>query len=248
MMDDLIKKFEKVKESRDSEEINDFLIDLGRDPKREYLKILDFFIEKPNRELFNKIKLNIIYILGELGSVIEIDKKHYDFLIEEYFISDRWIRNEILSAFNKIGNKMKSPQKLLNILKYAIIDDYLPIAINGMKTLLHFENISDDLFENLFKALKIQDSELMDQTSKVINKFIISEAVLFDKLTTLHNYRNFDKKSIRLLLILFFNSIIKLHNLESFRELVKNSEWESKDKENFLTEIDVYEKLLLKKI
>ena len=117
-----------------------------------------------------------------------------------------------------------------------------------MKSLLHFENLPDDLFENLFRTLKVQDSELIDQTFKVINKFIINEAVLIEKLTTLDNYRNFDKKSIRSLLILFFNSVIRLHNLESFRELVENSEWENKDKEKFLAEIDVYEKLLLKRI
>ncbi|TFG25869.1 MAG: hypothetical protein EU532_11195 [Promethearchaeota archaeon] len=243
-----MKKFETIKESGDSEKINDFLIDLGRDPKKEYLKILDFFIEKRDPDIFNKIKLNLIFILGELGGLIEIDKKYIEFLIEEYFISDRWIRNEIVCAFNKIGNKMQFPRKVLDILKYAIIDDYLPIAINGMKSLLHFENLSDDLFENLFKTLKVQDSELIDQIFKVINKFIINEAVLFEKLITLDNYRNLDKKSIRSLLILFFNSVIRLHNLKSFRELVENSEWENKDKEKFLAEIDVYEKLLLKRI
>ena len=245
-MEELIKTFENIKNSKDSDKINDFLINIGRDPKREYLSIVDYFIDNHDLEIFNSIKINLIYILGELGGLIVIDDEYINFLIEEYFLSDRWIRNEIVSAFNKIGNTTKLPKKVLDILKYAIIDDYLPIAINGMKTLLYFDSISDDLLNNLFKALKIQDSELNEELSMVIKKFIINETVLFEKLSALDNYKNFDKKSIRSLLIIFFNSVISLKNLETFRDLLNSSEWENRYKERFLNEINVYEKLLLK--
>ncbi len=245
-MEELLKTFESIKNSKDSDIINDFLVNIGRDPKREYLSILDFFIDNHDLKVFNKIKINLIYILGELGSFIKIDEKYIDFLIGEYFISDRWIRNEIVSAFSKIGNKTKLPKKVLDILKYAIIDDYLPIVINGMKSLIYFDNIPDELLSNLFRTLKIQDSEVNKEISLIIKKYIINEILLFEKLTVLDNYKNFDKKSIRSLIIIFFNSIISLKNLESFRDLLKKSEWENRYKEIFLDEINVYEKLLLK--
>ena len=245
-MEEIIKNFENIKNSKDSDIINDFLVNIGRDPKREYLSILDFFIDSHDLEVFNKIKINLIYILGELGAFTIIDDKYINFLIGEYFISDRWIRNEIVSAFSKIGNRTKLPKRILDILKYAIIDDYLPIVINGMKSLLYFDNIPDDLLRNLFRTLKIQDSELNKELSKVIKKFFINEILLFEKLSVLDNYKNFDKKSIRSLIIIFFNSVISLKNLESFRDLIKRSEWENRYKEMFLDEINVYEKLLLR--
>ena len=245
-MEKIIKNFENIKNSKDSDIINDFLVNIGRDPKREYLSILDFFIDNHDLEVFNKIKINLIYILGELGAFTIIDDKYINFLIGEYFISDRWIRNEIVSAFSKIGNRTKLPKRILDILKYAIIDDYLPIVINGMKSLLYFDNIADDLLRNLFRTLKSQDSELNKELSKVIKKFFINEILLFEKLSVLDNYKNFDKKSIRSLIIIFFNSVISLKNLESFRDLIKRSEWENRYKEMFLDEINVYEKLLLR--
>ena len=245
-MKELIKTFESIKNSKDSDIINDFLVNIGRDPKREYLSILDFFIDNHDLEVFNKIKINLIYILGELGAFTIIDDKYINFLIGEYFISDRWIRNEIVSAFSKIGNRTKLPKRILDILKYAIIDDYLPIVINGMKSLLYFDNIADDLLRNLFRTLKSQDSELDKELSKVMKKFFINEILLFEKLSVLDNYKNFDKKSIRSLIIIFFNSVISLKNLESFGDLIKRSEWENRYKEMFLDEINVYEKLLLR--
>ena len=245
-MEEITKTFENIKNSKDSDIINDFLVNIGRDPKREYLSILDFFIDNHDLEVFNKIKINLIYILGELGAFTIIDDKYINFLIGEYFISDRWIRNEIVSAFSKIGNRTKLPKRILDILKYAIIDDYLPIVINGMKSLLYFDNIADDLLRNLFRTLKSQDSELNKELSKVMKKFFINEILLFEKLSVLDNYKNFDKKSIRSLIIIFFNSVISLKNLESFRDLIKRSEWENRYKEMFLDEINVYEKLLLK--
>jgi hypothetical protein len=41
---------------------------------------------------------------------------------------------------------------------------------------------------------------------------------------------------------------MSLSNLESFRDLLENSEWEIDYKEMFFNEIDTYEKLLLRGI
>ncbi len=241
-------KFENIKKSKDPEEINDFLIELGNNPAAEYLSILDFFIEDFNPEIFNQIKLNLIFNIGEIGKLQGLDNKYLDFLIKEYYSSDRWIRNEIICTLSKIASQIKLPEKFLEILKYAIIDDYLPIAINAMKTLIYYDDIPNELFKNLFKVLQTSDSDLNDQISKVLLKFIHNENRLFELLNASENYKILNKKAIRALLIIFFSSAISMENLDLFKDLLTKSEWESKYKKAFFNEIEVYEKLLLRNI
>ena len=241
-------KFENIKKSKDPEEINDFLIELGNNPAAEYLSILDFFIEDFNPEIFNQIKLNLIFNIGEIGKSQGLDNKYLDFLIKEYYSSDRWIRNEIICTLSKIASQIKLPEKFLEILKYAIIDDYLPIAINAMKTLIYYDDIPNELFKNLFKVLQTSDSDLNDQISKLLLKFIHNENRLFELLNASENYKILNKKAIRALLIIFFSSAISMENLDLFKDLLTKSEWESKYKKAFFNEIEVYEKLLLRNI
>lgn len=241
-------KFENIKKSKDPEEINDFLIELGNNPAAEYLSILDFFIEDFNPEIFKQIKLNLIFNIGEIGKLQGLDNKYLDFLIKEYYSSDRWIRNEIICTLSKIASQIKLPEKFLEILKYAIIDDYLPIAINAMKTLIYYDDIPNELFKNLFKVLQTSDSDLNDQISKVLLKFIHNENRLFELLNASENYKILNKKAIRALLIIFFSSAISMENLDLFKDLLTKSEWESKYKKAFFNEIEVYEKLLLRNI
>ena len=247
-MKKLTEKFENIKKSKDPEEINDFLIELGNNPAAEYLSILDFFIEDFNPEIFNQIKLNLIFNIGEIGKLQGLDNKYLDFLIKEYYSSDRWIRNEIICTLSKIASQIKLPEKFLEILKYAIIDDYLPIAINAMKTLIYYDDIPNELFKNLFKVLQTSDSDLNDQISKVLLKFIHNENRLFELLNASENYKILNKKAIRALLIIFFSSAISMENLDLFKDLLTKSEWESKYKKAFFNEIEVYEKLLLRNI
>ena len=247
-MKKLTEKFENIKKSKDPEEINDFLIELGNNPAAEYLSILDFFIEDFNPEIFKQIKLNLIFNIGEIGKLQGLDNKYLDFLIKEYYSSDRWIRNEIICTLSKIASQIKLPEKFLEILKYAIIDDYLPIAINAMKTLIYYDDIPNELFKNLFKVLQTSDSDLNDQISKVLLKFIHNENRLFELLNASENYKILNKKAIRALLIIFFSSAISMENLDLFKDLLTKSEWESKYKKAFFNEIEVYEKLLLRNI
>ena len=247
-MDNLTKKFEEIKDSKDPDVINDFLIELGKYPKKDHLSILDYFIENYDPVIFNQIKLNVIFNIGEIGIEQSLDNKYIDFLIEEYYSSDRWVRNEILSTLNKIANHTKLPVQIFETLKYAMLDDYLPISINAMKVIMHYENIADDSFKKIFNLLRTSDLKLQDQISNVLKKFIKNESRLFELLTDCNNYKSFNKKALRSLLIIYFNSAMSLSNLESFRKLLENSEWEIDYKEMFFNEIDTYEKLLLRGI
>ena len=247
-MSNLTERFEEIKDSKDPDIINDFLIELGRYPKKEHLAIIDYFIENYDPVRFSQIKLNLIFNIGEIGIEQSLDNKYIDFLIDEYYSSDRWVRNEILSTLNKIANHTKFPVQIFEILKYAILDDYLPISINAMKAIMHYENIADDSFKKIFKLLRTSDLKLQDQISNVLKKFIKNEYRLFELLTDSDNYKSFNKKALRSLLIIYFDSAMSLSNLESFRKLLENSEWEIDYKEMFFNEIDTYEKLLLRGI
>ena len=61
---ELIKKsFEKIKNTRKPEEINNFLNKLSKNPIEEYLIFLDFFIKNLETQIFDKIKLNLIFLV-----------------------------------------------------------------------------------------------------------------------------------------------------------------------------------------
>jgi hypothetical protein len=65
-------------------------------------------------------------------------------------------------------------------------------------------------------------------------------------LNDLGNYQILNKKAIRSLLGMFFKNIAKMEDLNLFKNLILNSNWEIPNKESFKNEIDIYEKLLLK--
>ncbi len=248
MMGKLIEKFEKIKASKDSDEINTFLIELGNNPKKEYLAIIDYFVENYNPEIFSQIKLNLIYTLGQIGMEQSLDDKYLNFLIEHYYSSDRWVRNEILSAINKIANHIQLSEEIFNMLEYALLDEYLPISINALKAMLLYETIPINTFKKFFKLLQNPDVALQDLISSVLKKFIRNEEHLYELLNAAEIYQMFTKKAFRFLLLTFFNSAMSVSKLESFRELFESSEWENEYKVMFLNEIDIYQKLLLKSL
>ena len=102
-MENLEKKFEKIKISDNLDEINDFLTEISKFARIGALEYLNYFIKNKTSEVYNHIKINLIYALGEVGKIMKLDNIHIDFLISEYYRSDRWIRNEIILAFNKIA-------------------------------------------------------------------------------------------------------------------------------------------------
>ena len=106
-MRDLIEAhYKEAKESNDPEIINSFLIELGKDPNKGDLRYLDFFINNLEKQLYEKIKLNLIYVIGEIGHITPLTENYSQILYETYYISDRWVRNEIIQAIDKISKKL----------------------------------------------------------------------------------------------------------------------------------------------
>jgi hypothetical protein len=238
-----VERFEDIKNSKDSEKINDFLIELGKNPRIEYISFLEYFIENCDPQIIQQIKLNLVYNLGEFGKLEKINKKFVEYLVEEYYNSDRWIRNEIISAFGKITKNFKLSDDIVELIGKALNEDYLPLKVNALNTLTYIENLPNSVLKNIFNVLNSSNSELIDISTNILLKAIKNEDYLFDLLYRNENYKILKKKAIRSLLVIFFKSVTYL---ESFREKLLRSEMDSDYKEMFFSEINTYERILLK--
>lgn len=236
--------FKRIEKSKDPEEINDFLIDIGKNPREERLKYVDFFMGNLDVQLFEKVKLSLIYAIGQIGNLTPIDDRRINFLIDTYFKSDRWVRNEIIQTAGKIGNSRKLPDNLVSLITKALNEEYVPIKLSALKVLLKLDNLPSFGLKNLFWILNSSDSNIREEGIRVLNKFILDEIQLFDVLDDSQNYKILKKDAIRAILINYFTSDI---DLEQFKEKISNSTWEQNYKEHFVSEIESFEKLLLKK-
>ena len=241
-MELLKNNFEELK---DPEEINGFLIKLSKNPIKEDLKYLKHFIDNLDAPIFEKIKLNLIFLLGEIGKSIPLEDIYLKFLLEAYYTSDRWIRNEIIQAIGKISKKTEIKDNVIKLIGYAVNDDYTPIKVNALKTLLDFGDLPLFIRRNVFQALNSKDSELEAFCVKVLDKFLPDFNQLFDSLNYSENYKILKPKAIVALMLVYFESPL---NLESFRQKVSASSWDEDHKEIYLKEIDMYEKILLKRL
>ena len=242
-MDNILDWFEKIKKSNDPEKINDFLIEISKHPRFEYLSLIDYFIGYLAPKIHEQIKINLIYNLGELGKLEKIDIKFIDYLEKEYYNSDRWIRNEIIVAFRKISMNIDLSENVKEVIGRALNENYTPIKTNALKTLSHISNIPKFLLKNILHILNSSNSELEELSTNILRKSIKDENILVDLLDSFENYKILNKKGIRSILLIYFNS---LDSLESFRKLILKSKWDISYKEMFLNEIDDYQRLLLK--
>ena len=78
-------EFDNLKESNNPVVINDFIIKLSENPNIEHLKYLNHFIETLEPQIFDKIKLNLIFLIGEIGKLSALDMKFHRFLLETYY-------------------------------------------------------------------------------------------------------------------------------------------------------------------
>ena len=244
-MEKIEELFEKIKKSEDSAAINDFLIELGNEPHKYYLNYLEYFLKNFKPSTLKNIKINIIYVLGQIGKYKNVNDTYIEYLYQEYFNSDRWIRNEIIKALDLIAFNIKLPEKVIRIVENALVDEYLPIRVNILSVVLHFDSLPKSLMKNLIGILSYSDSKLLDSCAIVFKKFITSDNQLFEILSYESNYMNMDKHSIRRLLIIFFKSIF---DLENFRKLIINSNWNNLGKEQILKELYTFEQILIKNL
>jgi len=137
------------------------------------------------------------------------------------------------------------PEKINRTIEHALADEYLPIKMNALSILLHFDSLPNSVMNKLIGILSSSESKLLDSLSKVFNKYKINDILLFEIINQDNLYMNMDKRSIRRLFIISFKSVF---DLESFRKLIINSGWNAMHKELFLKELYTFEKILLKNL
>ena len=235
--------FDDIKDSNNPDIINDFIIKLSENPKEEHLQYLKYLIDNLDTQILDKITLNLIYMLGELGNLTSLGETYLNFIHETYLHSDRWVRNEIIQAINKISKKSHLNEKIILLIGSALNDDYAPIKINTLKVLLNLKQVPDFIFTNIFYVLNSKDSEVLEGCRRVLETIHLETHKLFDLLNNLDNYKILKLRAIRSLLLIQFKSII---NLESFREIIGSSKWDNSFKENYLKEIDTFQRILIK--
>ncbi len=235
--------FEKAKKSESVEIINDFLIKLGKNPKPDYLEFIKYFINETEEDIHEKIKLNLVYALGEIGSLTKITDNYLQKLINIYYTSDRWVRNEIIQAIKKISKKSKLNESIIGLLGIALNDDYLPIKLSALEVLRNFKIFPNSILRNFFQVLNSKESEILDLCRRLLKSVSLETQSIFESLNSSDNYKILKTRAIRSLLLINFESIF---NLESFREKIFNSGWDNSFKENYLTQIDTFQRILLK--
>ncbi len=237
--------FKELVKSEDTNLINNFLIEVSRHPEKKDLTKINFLIKDVSKSILEKIKLNLIYFLGEFGKVEKLDKIYLQFLVNSFFNSDRWIRNEILETFNKLSKENELTEEIINILAYALLEDYEPIKYNALNVIKKLSFLPDLILKNLLKILEHSSRELAASIIIIIKFHFENSQALFSMLNSSENYGLLEKNSIRSLLIAYFDSII---NLEGFRKKIIDSEWPEKHKTLFYKEIDIYQKILARSI
>ncbi len=244
-MELLNNNFEEIKRAKNPEIINDFLIKLGKDPNEDYLKYIEYFMNNLAMQIFDKVKLNLIFLLGEIGKLTTLYERYLTFLSETYYTSDRWVRNEIIQAIGKVSTNSDISDETIKLVGYAVNDDYTPIKVSALQVILNLKELPLIIRGHIFQALNSKISELEAFCVKILDKFLPDYNQLVNSLNYSENYKILKPYTIRTLLMVYFLSPL---NLETFRLKISNLNWEIEYKESFLKEIDTYEKILLKKL
>jgi hypothetical protein len=233
----------KIRNIKNPEILNDYLILLSKNANKISTNILDFIINDLDSHLIEKVKINIIYLLGEVGKVSKLEDKFYQYLLNNYFESDRWIRDEILQAFIKISDNFTPNDKLIDLLSFSINEDYVPIKEKTLELLSLLEKIPTKILLNLMTNLDSVNSVIVEKSAKVLKQNIKDHIGLIDFLNNSENYKQINKRIIRSLLINYIDTTDELRNFEND---VLYSEWELEYRNLIMNEIKIYNKLLLK--
>ncbi|MFX1324554.1 MAG: hypothetical protein ACFE8N_06335 [Promethearchaeota archaeon] len=238
-------EFEDVTRSGNSNNINDFLIKLSKNPNKDHLEYLRYLIENSDSQTFYDIVLNLVFVLGEIGNLTSVEDFYLDFLYETYHLSDRWVRDEIIQTITKISNNVKLNENVIRLIGNALNDDFQSIIINALKVLQKFDSLPIYVFKNLFHVLNSKNSEVLEECSKVLDKIYLNSHSLFNVLDQFENYKILKPRGIRALLLIQFDSLIYL---ESFRAFISSSNWDENYKINYLKEIDTFQRILAKNL
>jgi hypothetical protein len=240
-----INSFEEVKTSKNPELINDFLIKLSKNPKKEYLNFLDYFLEELGEDVYQKIKLNLIFVLGEIGNLTQLNDKYVQRLNKIYHKSDRWVRNEIIQAIDKISRNTELNAKTFELISNALNDEYSAIKFSTINLISNLKSLPDNILKNLIQLMNSKDSEILEGCRRILKRIPQQPDRIFKILNESDNYQILKPRGIRSLLLIQFKSIV---NTESFREMISNSSWDEGYKESYIKEINTFERILIKNI
>ncbi len=244
-MENLPKLYKKALKSKNPEKLNDVLIELGKDPKMEYLSVVDDLINNCKPPIINKVKINLVYLVSQISTIGALDKKYLNYLIEKYYDSDIWIRSEIVTALDKFLKTNKiTDENLTKLVANALREDYEPIKLSALNILRYFDEIPDVIFRSIILALNERDENFEEGVSKFLKKFLKTETQLFDALNTSETYKILKKNAFRRLLIIFYDSI---NDLQSFQKRIKESDWENQYKDLFLREMETFNTIISKR-
>ncbi|MGQ4876109.1 MAG: hypothetical protein ACP6IY_18745 [Promethearchaeia archaeon] len=245
-MKNIDKEFNEIKNYNDFELIDDFLIKIGKNPSQNALKYIRYFIKNLEMPIKKKILINLVWSLGEIGKLYIIDDFFVDFLIDEFFSSDQWIRKEILDAFIKISkqkdlNKFRS---IFQIISASLGDVYKPVVLSGLELSALFNNFPEFVNRALLRTLNRNDKEIFKRAQEFFeNQYNID--MIFKILDKEENYKILERQGLRRLLSSICRSAFEAENL---KEKIEKSNWSSEYKKIFLEEIETLQKILLKNI
>ncbi|MFX1454591.1 MAG: hypothetical protein ACFFDB_04390 [Promethearchaeota archaeon] len=242
-MDPFENEFNNLKNSSNPETVNDFLIRISKNPKEEYLSFLEYFLNETDEGLYNKIKLNLIFVLGEIGNVTKLSNYYFEKLSDIFYTSDRWIRYEIIQTISKISKNTNLNEDIFFLLGNALNDDYLPVKKGVLELLTSFESLPNSIILQFFRVLNTKDTEILDLCRQVLESVPLKLESIYRFLDTSKNYKILKPRAIRSLLLIKFKLIT---DLEAFNRFISNSGWEDNYKVIYLKEIDTLQSILLK--
>lgn len=230
----------KVKKNyNDLNFINDIIIELSQEPKIFHFEIVDFLTKILTKEDLRKININLVYLLGELGKIKPLEYKYIKYLLDTFYISDRWIRQEILKALKKNLNMVKSDKNFIKVTSDALKEEYEPNNITALDVILQLERVPSSLFKSFLTVLNKE--KLQGYTTKIINKNFNTGSLIFELLNQNKNYLILKPNGVRLILQSLIPSI---NEIDAFQTLIKNSNWEDNYKSLFLDEIRIIKSLI----
>ena len=243
-MEDIENILLKIQDNTNPQEINDILIELSKNPNEKTLVIIDYFLDSLNATILNKIKLNLIFLLGAIGSVTVLNRKYLNFLVESYFSSDRWVRNEIIQSFLVILQNHEYNNEIYQIIEQALNEDYAPIKKSALNVLMILKELPEKVVLTLLRILDTNNDEILEMGLKILKRGVQTWDELFELLNISKGYTVLNKFIVRVLILEYFDSISEL---EAFIEKINSSNWEEEYKILCKTEINSFQRILKKK-
>jgi hypothetical protein len=149
-----------------------------------------------------------------------------------------------LKAFNEIAKNQRLNKLYIDLISNSLKEEYIPIVLNALDALWNYGNLSNSQIKNLLYIIDNKSSQILEKVRNLFRREINSYKELFKLLDNNQNYEILTKTRFRSLLITSFESIFEL---EEFKALLIDSNWDETYKEPLLREIDTFEKILLKR-